>query len=57
MPYYSGKRPKGDWVLFASPVPPTKETHGHFNTCVQGPFRTRLAACWFNRYGRGNCLT
>jgi hypothetical protein len=54
MPYYLGKRPQGDWVLFASPVAPTKETHGHLYTCAQGPFRTRLAARWFNRYGWGN---
>jgi hypothetical protein len=53
MPYYLGRRPQGDWVLFASPVTPTKETHGHLYTCSQGPFRTRLAARWFNRYGRG----
>ena len=54
MPYYLGKRLQGDWVLFASPVSPTKETHGHLYTRAQGPFRTRLAARWFNRYGRGN---
>ncbi len=54
MPYYLGKRPQGDWVLFASPAAPTKETHGHLYTCAQGPFRTRLAARWFNRYGWGN---
>ena len=54
MAYYLGKRPQGDWVLFDSPVPPTKETHGHLYASVQGPFRTRLAARWFNRYGRGN---
>jgi hypothetical protein len=54
MAYYLGRRPQGDWVLFASPVTPTKETHGHLYTFAQGPFRTRLAARWFNRYGRGN---
>jgi len=54
MPYYLGKRPQGDWVLFASTVTPTKSTHGHLYTCTQGPFRSRLAARWFNRYGRGN---
>jgi hypothetical protein len=54
MPYYLGRRPQGDWVLFASQVPPTKETHGHLYTCAQGPFQTRLAARWFNNYGRGN---
>ena len=54
MPYYLGKRPQGDWVLFASTVTPTKSTHGHLYTCAQGPFRTRLAARWFNRYGWGN---
>jgi hypothetical protein len=54
MPYYLGKRLQGDWVLFASLVIPTKETHGHLYTCAQGPFRTRLAARRFNRYGRGN---
>jgi hypothetical protein len=54
MPYYLGKRPQGDWVLFASLANPTKETHGQIYTCAQGPFRTRLAARWFNRYGWGN---
>ena len=54
MPYYLGKRPQGDWVLFASTVTPKKSTHGHLYTCAQGPFLTRLAARWFNRYGRGN---
>ena len=54
MPYYLGKRPQGDWVLFASPVTPTKEAHSRIYSCTQGPFRTRLAARWFNRYGRGN---
>ena len=54
MPYYLGKRPQGDWVLFASTATPTKTKHGHLYTCAQGPFRTRLAARWFNRYGRGN---
>jgi hypothetical protein len=54
MPYYLGRRPQGDWILFSSPRTPTRETHGHLYTCVQGPFRTRLAARWFNRYGRDN---
>ena len=54
MPYYLGKRPQGDWVLLCSIHTPTQETHGHLYTCAQGPFRTRLAARWFNRYGRGN---
>jgi hypothetical protein len=42
------------WILFASLVTPTQETHSHLYTCVQGPFRTRLVARWFNRYGWGN---
>ena len=54
MPYYLGKHPQGDWVLFSSLCTPTQETHGHLYTCAQGPFRTRLAARWFNRYGWGN---
>jgi hypothetical protein len=54
MLYYLGKRPQGDWVLFASPHAPTRATHGHLYNCAQGPFRTRLAARWFNRYGWGN---
>jgi hypothetical protein len=54
MPYYLGKRPQGDWVLFSSPNKPTRETHGHLYACAQGPFRSRLAARWFNRYGWGN---
>ena len=54
MPYYLGRRTQGDWVLFSSPSIPTQETHGLLYTCAQGPFRTRLAARWFNRYGWGN---
>jgi len=54
MPYYLGRRPQGDWILFASPAPPTKETHSHRFSAVRGPFRTRLAALWFDRYGQGN---
>lgn len=54
MPYFLGKRPQGDWVLFSSPCTPTRETHGHQYACAQGPFRSRLAARWFNRYGWGN---
>jgi len=54
MPYYLGRRPQGDWIPFASLVNPTKETHGHLYTCAQGPFRTRLAARWYNLYGWGN---
>lgn len=54
MPYYLGKRPQGDWALFAFTRTPTQEKHSHLYTCAQGPFRTRLAACWFNRYGWGN---
>jgi hypothetical protein len=56
MPYYLGKRSQGDWVLFYSIHTPTQVTHGHLYTCIQGPFRTHLAACWFNRYGRDNPL-
>jgi len=54
MPYYLGRRPQVDWFLFASPVTPTQETHRYLYTCVQGPFRNRLAARWFNRYDWGN---
>ena len=54
MAYYLGKRPQGDWVLFSSPRKPTRATHGHLYACTQGPFRSRLAACWFNRYGWDN---
>jgi hypothetical protein len=54
MAYYLGKRLQGDWVLFSSPCTPAQETHGHLFTRAQGPFRTRLAARWFNRYGWGN---
>ena len=54
MSYYLGKRPQGDWVLLCSIHTPTQETHGYLYTCAQGPFRTRLAVRWFNRYGRGN---
>jgi len=38
MPYYLGKCPLGDWTLFASPVAPTKETHGQFYNYAEGPW-------------------
>jgi hypothetical protein len=38
MPYYLGKGLLGDWILFASTVAPTKETHGHLYTCDEGPW-------------------
>lgn len=54
MPYYLGKRPQGDWVLFAFTRTPTQETHSHLYACAQGSFRTSLAARWYNRYSWGN---
>jgi len=54
MPYFRGRRPLDDWILFGSQSLPTKETHGHRFTAVRGPFLTSLSALWFKFYGQGN---
>ncbi|CAG0988558.1 hypothetical protein ANAEL_02159 [Anaerolineales bacterium] len=54
MAYFLGKRGQDDLILFRSPTTPTKETHGHLYTAVIGPFRSRVGASYFARYGRNN---
>jgi len=54
MAYFLGKRGQDDLILFRSPTTPTKETHGHLYTAVIGPFRSKVGASYFARYGRNN---
>ena len=54
MAIYLGKQKQGDLVQFRSPTIPTKESHGHLYTAVIGPFRSRVGASYFARYGRNN---
>jgi hypothetical protein len=54
MTFYLGRRGTDDLVLFQSPSIPTKETHGHLYTAVIGPFKSRVGASYFSRYGRNN---
>lgn len=54
MAFYLGRRGADDLVLFQSSTIPTKESHGHLYTAVIGPFRSRVGASYFSRYGRNN---
>ena len=54
MPFYLGKRGEDDLILFHSVPIPTKETHGHLYKAVIGPFKSRVGAGYFARYGRNN---
>lgn len=54
MAFYLGKHPQGDLILFHSSNIPTKETHGHLFTAVIGPFKSKVGAHYFARYGRDN---
>jgi len=54
MPFYLGRRGENDLVLFHSALPPTKQTHGHVFKAVIGPFKSRVAAGYFARYGKDN---
>ena len=54
MAIYLGKRKQGDLVQFRSPTIPTKESHGHQYTAVIGPFKSKVGASYFARYGRNN---
>ena len=54
MAIYLGKRKQGDLVQFRSPIIPTKESHGHLYTAVIGPFKSKVGASYFARYGRNN---
>ena len=52
MPFYLGKRSEDDLILFHSATPATKQTHGHLYTAVIGPFKSKVGAGYFARYGR-----
>ena len=54
MAIYLGKRKQGDLVQFRSPTIPTKESHSHLYTAVIGPFKSKVGASYFARYGRNN---
>ena len=54
MAIYLGKRKQGGLVQFRSPTIPTKESHGHLYTAVIGPFKSKVGASYFARYGRNN---
>ena len=54
MPFYLGKRSEDDLILFHSATPPTKQTHGHLYKAVIGPFKSKVGAGYFARYGRNN---
>ncbi len=54
MAFYLGRRGPDDLVLFRSSTIPTKESHGHLYTAVIGPFKSRVGASYFARYGRNN---
>ncbi|MBI5963664.1 MAG: hypothetical protein HY863_09340 [Chloroflexi bacterium] len=41
-------------MQFRSPTIPTKESHGHLYTAVIGPFKSKVGASYFARYGRNN---
>jgi hypothetical protein len=54
MPFYLGKRPQGDLVRFHSPTTPTKASHGHLYTSGIGPFKSKVGASYYARYGQNN---
>lgn len=54
MAFYLGKRGQDDLILFRSSTIPTKESHGHLYTAVIGPFKSKVGASYFARYGRNN---
>jgi hypothetical protein len=54
MAFYLGRRKQGDLVQFRSSTIPTKESHGHLYTAVIGPFKSKVGASYFARYGRNN---
>jgi hypothetical protein len=54
MPFYLGKRGEDDLILFHSTAIPNKQTHGHLYKAVIGPFKSRVGAGYFARYGRNN---
>ncbi len=54
MPFYLGKRNEDDLILFHSATTATKQTHGHLYKAVIGPFKSKVGAGYFARYGRNN---
>ena len=54
MAIYLGKQKQGDLVQFRSSTIPIKESHGHLYTAVIGPFKSKVGASYFARYGRNN---
>lgn len=54
MPFYLGKRGEDDLILFHSTAIPNKQTHGHLYKAVIGPFKSKVGASYFARYGRNN---
>ena len=54
MPFYLGKRSEDELILFHSATSPTKQTHGHLYKAVIGPFKSKVGAGYFARYGKNN---
>jgi len=54
MPFYLGKRGEDDLILFHTTAIPTKQTHGHLYKAVIGPFKSKVGAGYFARYGKNN---
>ena len=54
MAFYLGKCGKDNLILFLSSIIPTKESHGHMYEAVIGPFKSKVGASYFARYGRNN---
>jgi len=54
MAFYLGKREEDDLILFRSAATPAQETHGHLYKAVIGPFKSKVGAGYFARYGRNN---
>ena len=54
MAFYLGRQKQGDLILFRSAQPPTKESHGHHFTSMIGPFKSKVGASYYARYGQGD---
>ncbi|HSG44180.1 MAG TPA: hypothetical protein VLA72_13580 [Anaerolineales bacterium] len=51
---YLGRRRQSDLVQFNSSSVPTRQSQGHLYTAVISPFKSKVSASYFARYGRGN---
>ena len=51
--YIGLTRDKGS-IYFTSSFEPTETSHGEVYVAVTGPFRTKRAALWAEKYGRNN---